>query len=479
MFLFFWLVLFGAATGAQRSRGRHVPQNNNQGNDTPLLLPQSYAIRHSFRPPFQPGRIPFFNLGAGASITQGEQTKVVRLTPAKQSRTGFAWNTLPVTMVDWEVILDFKVTGRTDLGGDGFAFWFVDKPEIIGPVYGSADFWQGVGVFFDTFNNDGSGLSPLVTIVENDGTQKFDQGSDGESQALATCSFAVRNPDAGGTAVRIRYQNEQMHIDYSVTKDSMGNPTWQSCVSGVALTLGVDKFFGLTAHTGDLADAHDILSFTAVDLTASGADLRRVRETYNTHLQRSQANEGHQEMSPGQFQHSVLTLLNQMQGEVNTMELSSFTSFNELIRTTKRILEQAGGGEGGSATGGAIDNSQLGAMAQNLANIARDMESLRMKGGGSTAGGPTQGDLTRLTTRLNSVAQDVGSMKRQVSDVLSAINKLSNRQEQASELGSNGDGGGSVSWLVVLLLVLVLCALAALAFSVYKKKGDEWETKRV
>ena len=55
---------------------------------TPLSA-QSDRIspRHSFEPPF--GRmIPNWNTGAGAFVN----TTFVRLTPAKQSRTGFVWN---------------------------------------------------------------------------------------------------------------------------------------------------------------------------------------------------------------------------------------------------------------------------------------------------------------------------------------------------------------------------------------------------
>ncbi len=67
------------------------------------------------------------------------------------------------TMTDWEVTVEFSVTGRPMLGGDGFAFWYVDRPGLLGPVYGSSDYWNGLLIAFDTFNNDGQGRNPLIT----------------------------------------------------------------------------------------------------------------------------------------------------------------------------------------------------------------------------------------------------------------------------------------------------------------------------
>lgn len=35
------------------------------------------------------------------------------------------------------------------------AVWFTTSQGLEGPVYGAADQWNGVGVFFDSFDNDG------------------------------------------------------------------------------------------------------------------------------------------------------------------------------------------------------------------------------------------------------------------------------------------------------------------------------------
>ena len=35
------------------------------------------------------------------------------------------------------------------------AVWFTENKGIEGPVFGSNDYWKGLGVFFDSFDNDG------------------------------------------------------------------------------------------------------------------------------------------------------------------------------------------------------------------------------------------------------------------------------------------------------------------------------------
>lgn len=44
------------------------------------------------------------------------------------------------------------------------AVWFTSEQGLDGPVYGAADQWNGIGVFFDSFDNDGKvGVSKKVS----------------------------------------------------------------------------------------------------------------------------------------------------------------------------------------------------------------------------------------------------------------------------------------------------------------------------
>lgn len=55
------------------------------------------------------------------------------------------------------------------------AFWYTaNKGDYNGAVFGSSDKWVGLGVFFDSFDNDGKHNNPYIMGVVNDGTQVFD-----------------------------------------------------------------------------------------------------------------------------------------------------------------------------------------------------------------------------------------------------------------------------------------------------------------
>jgi hypothetical protein len=34
------------------------------------------------------------------------------------------------------------------------AFWFTEEKGVEGPVFGSNDYWKGLGIFLDSFDND-------------------------------------------------------------------------------------------------------------------------------------------------------------------------------------------------------------------------------------------------------------------------------------------------------------------------------------
>jgi mannose-binding lectin 2 len=57
-------------------------------------------------------------------------------------------------MRNWEVQVQFHVhgSGKT-LFGDGFAMWYTKDRSELGPVFGSRDYFTGLGVFFDTYSN--------------------------------------------------------------------------------------------------------------------------------------------------------------------------------------------------------------------------------------------------------------------------------------------------------------------------------------
>ena len=56
----------------------------------------------------------------------------------------------------------------------GQAVWYTQQRAEEGPVFGSMDNWNGLGVFFDSFDNDGLHNNPYISVMLNDGTKSYD-----------------------------------------------------------------------------------------------------------------------------------------------------------------------------------------------------------------------------------------------------------------------------------------------------------------
>jgi len=218
---------------------------------------------HSLNKPYQGTGtgIPYWDFLGHTLVT----SEYVRLTANKQSQRGALWNMVPVTMVNWEVQIQFKVTGSTgSLFGDGFAFWYARDAMQEGDVFGNRDFFSGLAVMADTYSNHNGAHKhghPYVSAVVNNGSVHYDHDSDGTHTQLGGCQCKFRNLKHD-TALSIMY----LHDTVTVRMRIDGSQTWQPCfeVEGVILPTGY--FFGLSAATGDLSDNHDIVSFKAYDL---------------------------------------------------------------------------------------------------------------------------------------------------------------------------------------------------------------------
>lgn len=77
--------------------------------------------------------------------------KHVRLTQDKPSQSGWLWARMPLSVSNWQIDVEFKVDGKAhNIFGDGWAFWLTSDRAKQGPVFGSVDWFKGIGIFFDT-----------------------------------------------------------------------------------------------------------------------------------------------------------------------------------------------------------------------------------------------------------------------------------------------------------------------------------------
>jgi len=223
-----------------------------------------FEYKLSFKGPHlvnKQGAVPFWN-HYGSAIPSDDQ---IRITPSLKDQRGGIWSKTKSSGEFWEIEAFFKISGRGRVGGDGLALWFTETAGEQGPVFGSSDKWKGMGLFFDSFDNDGEQNNPYVMVMLNDGTKEYDHFKDGNNQQLGGCMRDFRNrPHA--VRAKVRYYNNILTVFYH-SGMSENDEDYELCMRAENVELPKEGFFGVTAATGGLADDHDVLKFLTHSLT--------------------------------------------------------------------------------------------------------------------------------------------------------------------------------------------------------------------
>lgn len=200
----------------------------------------------------------------------------VRLAPSLRSQKGAVWTKAKTNFDWWEIDVVFRVSGRGRIGADGLAIWYTtEKGDYNGEVFGSSDKWTGLGVFFDSFDNDNKHNNPYISAIINDGTLAYDHQNDGASQAVGGCLRDFRNKPFP-TRAKIEYYNNVLTVFFH---NGMTNndQDFEMCFRAENVVLPKNGHFGISAATGGLADDHDVFHFLTTSLHAPG-QLDQVQE---------------------------------------------------------------------------------------------------------------------------------------------------------------------------------------------------------
>jgi len=229
---------------------------------------------HSLVKPYQGSGfgVPNWDFQGSTMVT----SNYIRLTPDQRSKQGALWNKLPCKVRNWEVQLQFKVTGTTkDLFGDGFAFWYARDRMVEGPVFGSKDLFSGLAIIADTYSNHNGPHNhqhPYISAMVNNGSLTYDHDRDGTHTMLGGCEVKFRNMQHE-TWIAIRYENDRL----TVSHDLANKRAWAPCVSIEGVKLPTGYYFGISATTGDLSDNHDIVSIKTYELDTPASVSREER----------------------------------------------------------------------------------------------------------------------------------------------------------------------------------------------------------
>ena len=213
--------------------------------------------------------VPLWDIGGDTVVT----SQYVRLTPTQESRFGWAWNTIPMQVENWEARVTLRIHSQRHYGADGMALWLVEKPykaEMAGPLMGMEAGFKGIGIIIDTFENGGDKDTPLVRLIHNPtgAANNWNTNTD-LHDGLIGCT-GVTNMRQHTTRVQtieliVRYYGNTITmrlISDEVTSETtcFKSYTFPDPPEGGAIPI--DYYFGLTAHTGGAFDNHDILSLT-------------------------------------------------------------------------------------------------------------------------------------------------------------------------------------------------------------------------
>ena len=154
-FFLFYLVLSDETVQPGSSASHHLPIESH----------------HSLHHPFDVS-LPYWKYGGSTVATES----FIRLTPNIQSRSGWIFNEFELQSSDWEIELHVEIFSDYHIGGDGFGLWILNSTHhprkakhhnyLSGNVFGLRNDFQGFGIIFDTYDNDGQRDNPLIAVIK-------------------------------------------------------------------------------------------------------------------------------------------------------------------------------------------------------------------------------------------------------------------------------------------------------------------------
>lgn len=205
-----------------------------------------------------------------------EKTAIV-LVKDKPNQTGVIWSKRTMTEENWQVNFAFRIKGQS-IGGNGLAFWYARDAHRTGNVYGAPDKFEGLGIAFDTFDEETKAESvPMVYGMYGNGNTTFRQGSvpnAPNSFVIGSCFKTVRNTEVP-VFVKITYFRGHLRVEIDHNKEGS---RYMTCFEKRGINLPIGYYIGLSASTNNYPDSYEIYGlkcgiFTTVSRNANMKEL--------------------------------------------------------------------------------------------------------------------------------------------------------------------------------------------------------------
>lgn len=192
----------------------------------------------------------------------------LRLTPDKQSKRGWLFNTVALEEENFAMQMKFRISGSgRHLYGDGLALWVTQqtkRPRFEeGMLLGHTDTFTGFGILFDTFRNVETGhIHKDISLLVSSGDEPaaLDKDRPGCESHYRYYEGADSFDVDKESVVRIWVENGEISLEI----DKYGQGDFKKCFSEkISDQLPEDwqerLHIGISASTGALADNHDVL----------------------------------------------------------------------------------------------------------------------------------------------------------------------------------------------------------------------------
>ncbi|SAM84315.1 related to vesicular integral-membrane protein VIP36 [Ustilago bromivora] len=221
----------------------------------------------------------FWDFGADTIV---DTNRHIRLTQDRSHQMGWLWSRLPLTAENFEIVFEFNVDGHAShVAGDGMAVWLTQDRAKPGPVFGSINYFTGLGIFFDTYPNSRHPYSfPRISIMNANGVEAYENDKDGARQEVAGCSIDYRNSKVAtkGKLIHVKDVYTELQIHHSEWDH------WESCFKLDNITLPLNPYLGFSALTGDVSDNHDVVSITSSNLVYRNRTPQQLRQEKIKHF---------------------------------------------------------------------------------------------------------------------------------------------------------------------------------------------------
>lgn len=409
------------------------------------------------------GTVNYWTIGESASVDGSD----VKLIPRDAKSKGTLWANEQCHADQWEVQFTFTVTGEPDAPGKGMGFWYTSNIMAPGILFGSEERYEGFGLLFDSYDDDGKNDNPIIMGWINDGTKVFNHDTDGLGTRFGGCRAKYRNR-GNKVGVKVQYQHDSL----KVLLDMRNNGVWERCLVKDNIYLSAGSYFGFSAANmaesgGDEVRIND---FKVYDLETKESIAKEEEE-----IRRKEEEERNKRTQSGDI-HDLAEQMTGMQKDLHEEFLQKIsdmiqrdhvTASHEFRSIRTQLTETLNSGNQPKESLDQLQNSVNG-LKESLELMKKDIAALK---GAKPSGGNNDED---IGAKLQQFEKDIKRIRESVDNQVVHQNdaKAQLKDHMDSVQAAVGNGGGSWTY-VILFQVLFVVALV-----MYRRSGGSHSVKQ-